>query len=181
MAEERHHDVMKKAVQIAASVPQPLQSVAFSRAVDLLIDDEAKRACGGTGDALWEEYELLQDKIDKIGAFRFQVKGWLITLTTTFIFAGLAAGLPRPTFCLAIPFVAGFFVIEKQQRAWERGFISRIVAIERAMRVAPVSRWRKHAERVKRGKRTVILPTSPLHAISMIRQELERNRSTYLI
>ena len=30
----------------------------------------------------WEEYKMIQDKIDKIGAFRFRLRGWLITLMT---------------------------------------------------------------------------------------------------
>lgn len=28
----------------------------------------------------WDEYKLLQDKIDRIGTFKFQVKGWSATL-----------------------------------------------------------------------------------------------------
>jgi hypothetical protein len=29
---------------------------------------------------IWTEYKLVQDKIDKIGDFKFRVKGWCVTL-----------------------------------------------------------------------------------------------------
>lgn len=36
----------------------------------------------------WDEYKVLQDKIDKIGTFKFQIKGWSATL----LIAGIASG-----------------------------------------------------------------------------------------
>jgi len=41
-------------------------------------------------DRLMDEYKILQDKIDKIGAFRFTIKGWSITVIIASIFAGSA-------------------------------------------------------------------------------------------
>src|SRR6267154_5661686 len=39
-------------------------------------------------DKLENEYKILQDKIDKIGAFRFTIKGWSITVILAAAFAG---------------------------------------------------------------------------------------------
>jgi hypothetical protein len=38
-------------------------------------------------DRLSSEYEIVQDKIDKIGAFRFTIRGWTVTLVTGVIVA----------------------------------------------------------------------------------------------
>lgn len=37
---------------------------------------------------LTDEYKIVQDKIDKIGGFRFQVKGWAITIVVGALVAG---------------------------------------------------------------------------------------------
>ena len=49
-----------------------------------------------------EEYKILQDKIDKIGDFRFKIKGWTITLFTGFILGTIASPLPRIAFLFAL-------------------------------------------------------------------------------
>ena len=41
---------------------------------------------------LADEYRIIQDKIDKIGAFRFTIKGWSVTVIIGAIAAG-AVGL----------------------------------------------------------------------------------------
>lgn len=40
---------------------------------------------------LTDEYKLLQDKIDKIGGFRFTIKGWSVTAVIAASAAGSAA------------------------------------------------------------------------------------------
>jgi hypothetical protein len=39
----------------------------------------------------WDEYKLLQDKLDKLGDFRFRVKGWAISLGSVLTVGGAAA------------------------------------------------------------------------------------------
>jgi hypothetical protein len=43
---------------------------------------------------MMDEYKILQDKIDKIGGFRFTVKGWSVTITTAALAAAGAAKIP---------------------------------------------------------------------------------------
>ena len=42
--------------------------------------------------SLSDEYKILQDKIDKIGAFRFTIKGWSVTVIAVSVAAGSAFG-----------------------------------------------------------------------------------------
>jgi hypothetical protein len=81
---------------------------------------------------LMEEYKILQDKIDKIGAFRFTIKGWSITVIIASIFAGTATKAISPWF-LAISlifFLAVFFFYERQQTNLSYHFGRRVLAIE---------------------------------------------------
>lgn len=54
-------------------------------------------------DRLASEYEIVQNKIDKIGAFRFTIRGWTITLVTGAILAIASATFLSP--------YAGFFLL----------------------------------------------------------------------
>ena len=66
---------------------------------------------------LVDEYKILQDKIDKIGAFRVTIKGWAVTVAV----AALAAissgkGLSPTTTAIALTFLLGwFFWFEREQ------------------------------------------------------------------
>lgn len=83
-------------------------------------------------ESLADEYRILQDKIDKIGAFRFTVKGWSLTLIVATLLAGGATKLtPRwvlPT--LMYVFIIVFFLVEKKQTDLSRSFGQRAYQIE---------------------------------------------------
>jgi hypothetical protein len=66
---------------------------------------------------LMDEYKIIQDKIDKIGAFRFTIKGWSITVIIASIFAGNATSVgPRWLWGISlVGFLGGFFLYERQQ------------------------------------------------------------------
>jgi hypothetical protein len=68
-------------------------------------------------DRLADEYKILQDKIDKIGAFRFTVKGWSLTLIVATLLAGSATKVSPPWLVslLMFVFIGVFFYIEKKQ------------------------------------------------------------------
>jgi len=83
---------------------------------------------------VWDEYKLLQDKLDRIGDFRFRVRGWAITLVTGLIAAGLATAIPWPAYLLAVIPVIGFHLIERTQCAWQRVFSNRADEIEDYLR-----------------------------------------------
>lgn len=83
-------------------------------------DSEVLRLC-------WDEYKLLQDKIDKIGTFKFQIKGWAVTIVSGFIVGSYAASAPVYVFLL-LPFVVVmFWLLEENQsiRGWRYGSLAR--------------------------------------------------------
>lgn len=81
-------------------------------------------------DYLWEEYKLLQGKVDSIGAFKFQVKGWAITLIGALLVGGFAANIPPLAFlgCLIVVFL--FYIVDSNQNVWHSSYISRIAHLE---------------------------------------------------
>jgi hypothetical protein len=82
---------------------------------------------------LVKEYEILQDKIDKIGGFRFTIKGWSITLVVGVVFAGSAAKAVPP-FVWGISlvlFVAAFYWFEREQVKLSNKFGQRVLLLER--------------------------------------------------
>src|SRR5260370_2526564 len=83
-------------------------------------------------DRLADEYKILQDKIDKIGAFRFTIKGWSITIIMASILAGSATKIgPRWLWDVSlIVFLILFFWFEKQQTDLVHRFGQRVLAIE---------------------------------------------------
>src|SRR2546429_4289353 len=83
-------------------------------------------------DRLAEEYKILQDKIDKIGAFRFTIKGWSITVIVAALFAGTATDSIPPLLLLGCLFtvLALFFFVEKEQTDRSHQFGQRTITIE---------------------------------------------------
>jgi hypothetical protein len=82
--------------------------------------------------SLADEYKILQDKIDKIGAFRFTIKGWSTTVIIASLFAGTAANSVPPLLLLSSLFVVLglFFYVEKKQTDLSRYFGQRTISIE---------------------------------------------------
>jgi hypothetical protein len=67
-------------------------------------------------DRLSSEYAIIQDKIDKIGAFRFTIRGWTVTLVTGVILTVATTKLfsaYAPLFLLLMLYI--FSAIERQQ------------------------------------------------------------------
>lgn len=85
-------------------------------------------------DNAWNEYSLLQDKIDKIGEFRFKVQGWAVTLVVALLVSGLASGLPGPCILVGMPLIFAFQILEGRQAMLGRIFAARIMEIELNMR-----------------------------------------------
>lgn len=83
-------------------------------------------------DFLSDEYKILQDKIDKIGGFRFTIKGWSITLVVAALFAGSATST-IPLWLLAgvlLLFIFMFYSVERKQANLSRRFGQRCRKIE---------------------------------------------------
>src|SRR5438445_10470248 len=81
---------------------------------------------------LADEYKILQDKIDKIGAFRFTIKGWSITVIIAAIFAGSATkAIPPWLWGISLGvFLFVFFLFEKQQTDLSHRFGQRVLELE---------------------------------------------------
>jgi len=86
-------------------------------------------------DKLEGEYKILQDKIDKIGAFRFTIKGWSITVILAAIFASASTvKIPAPLWLGSLLlFLVLFFLFELEQTNLRHKFGQRCISIEIAI------------------------------------------------
>lgn len=86
-------------------------------------------------DKLENEYKILQDKIDKIGAFRFTIKGWSITVILAAAFAGAStAKIPAWLWLVSLfCFLVLFFRFELEQTTLRHKFGHRCILIESAI------------------------------------------------
>lgn len=85
----------------------------------------------GSVDRLSSEYGIVQDKIDKIGAFRFTIRGWTVTLVTGAILAVASTHLLSPYAPLLLLLLLGVFAsIESKQNRNQKIFEDRAFEIE---------------------------------------------------
>ena len=86
---------------------------------------------------LFEEYKIIQSKIDKIGEFQFKVRGWAITLETALLLSLFSSKLPHPItywlFPLMFIVLLVFQFLEQEQRETRRGLAARAFLLERAI------------------------------------------------
>src|SRR5947209_1373029 len=108
----------------AVSAEAPAHSTAGGLHGDATLDPWIAR--------LMDEYKILQDKIDKIGGFRFTVKGWSVTLITGSLAAASAANNPGYVPLALILVVVTFFLLEYQQWEFSLRFGMRASEIEEA-------------------------------------------------
>ena len=95
---------------------------------------------GSYPDRLWEEYKLIQGKIDKIGDFQFKVKGWSATLLGAVLFGGVATSNLRSALLGGILIVIMFHITETRQRWLGKRLGRRATAIEQVLReFSPIS------------------------------------------
>ncbi len=82
-------------------------------------------------DRTWDEYSLLQGKIDRIGAFKFQIRGWVIS----FVFVGLV-GIQASDASLSLvwwflPFTVLMWILEHDQALRGHRYGKRCQELER--------------------------------------------------
>jgi hypothetical protein len=83
-------------------------------------------------ESLWQEYKILQNKIDRIADFRFRIKGWMVTIVIAISFGGYATGrLPYQAYLGLMLIVFMFYAFEQSQKAWHGAFVNRLLVIER--------------------------------------------------
>lgn len=94
--------------------------------------------CGGramTADKHWEEYKLLQGKIDKIGSAKFQIKGWTVTLITLVIVASLSSSFSTGSLAITVPIIGlAFFLLERHQVRLGKSYGKRADQLEQLLR-----------------------------------------------
>jgi hypothetical protein len=82
---------------------------------------------------LSDEYRMLQDKIDKIGAFRFTIKGWSVTGVGAVSAAASAITGPQTALAVSLALVVMvtfFFLLEVEQVRLSRLFGARARTLE---------------------------------------------------
>lgn len=96
---------------------------------------------------LWDEYKLLQDKIDKIGEYQFKVKGWSASLLGLALFGGVAYSRLAAALVSGLAVAAVFHISESRQRLLSKRLQRRAISIEHAMRAIPpiadLALWRR--------------------------------------
>jgi hypothetical protein len=92
----------------------------------------SKEGTGNTLDLLRDEYKILQDKIDKIGAFRFTIRGWSVTAVIGGFLAGSGSKtLPVPLASISVGVaLVFFFLFEKEQVVLSNRFMARTREVE---------------------------------------------------
>ena len=82
----------------------------------------------------WVEYQILQGKVDKIGEFRFKVRGWTITVVSAVVIGSYNLE-PPTTYLIFLPFllILAFQLLEKNQDIWQNIFIRRILELEKML------------------------------------------------
>jgi hypothetical protein len=82
---------------------------------------------------LLDEYKLVQDKIDKFGAFKFIIRGWAMTVTSAIVAAIATATAPSVSALLVIPILLLFWGVEAHEIETQRFLSSRALRIETAL------------------------------------------------
>ncbi len=114
---------------------------------------------------LSEEYKILQDKIDKIGAFRFTIKGWAIAIVGAVLAAGSAVNGPVTTVVITFALagmVVFFFELEVEQLVLSRLYGARAKALEKLF------------TSIDRGQRIDPLPPVPYIAHAIVKASYQR-------
>lgn len=107
----------------SSSVPDPKRSVDGSGTTQFLLEQ------------MNSEYRILQDKIDKIGAFRFTIRGWSVTLVIASIIAAGSSKVISPyVLALLLLFIYALWATEKKQNQHGRAFGDRALYLEKRIR-----------------------------------------------
>jgi len=81
----------------------------------------------------WDEYKLLQEKLDRIGDFRFRVKTWCVGVFTGFLIAGAAADGRWVIYLLSLTVIFAFWLLERYHLHWQRALTRRAATLERSL------------------------------------------------
>lgn len=91
-------------------------------------------------DLLFREYELVQSKLDSVGAFKFRVRGWSITVVSALTVAIATGRVPVAFLLLAVLLILFFAFLEQEQEELGLALGNRAAALELAIDRLVVSR-----------------------------------------
>lgn len=91
---------------------------------------------------LSDEYRLLQGKIDKIGGFRFTIKGWCVTAVVagTITTTGRGLGIALATTLGLLTMLVFFFFLESEQVGYSLFYGERASKLETAFRAVVIGK-----------------------------------------
>jgi hypothetical protein len=86
-------------------------------------------------DILIKEYEIIQGKIDKIGEFKFKIRGWSLTIQSAIIIAILTGEIKEVWLPIILLFIipAIFHFLEYQQENISAALSGRALALEKVI------------------------------------------------
>lgn len=100
---------------------------------------------------LWDEYKLVQEKLDKIGEFQFKIKSWSATLLGAVLFGGAAYSRIPAALISALVLAAVFQLVETRQHRLRKALGRRALTIEHAFRhfplIADSEHWKSAIQR----------------------------------
>jgi hypothetical protein len=117
---------------------------------------------------LWKEYELLQGKVDKIGAFKFQIRGWSVTLLSALFVTSYRQGAQVPLVA-GVALILGFWLTE-----WYETVIGRAVQ-DRAEVVQDLARILTSGALFVARRRTALLAPARRRSAASVGEAI-RNR-----
>ncbi|MEO0964297.1 MAG: hypothetical protein AAFY08_04180 [Planctomycetota bacterium] len=81
----------------------------------------------------WDEYVLVQEKIDKFSDATFKVKTWSVTVMSALLI-GIAATNTSPLLYLLTLFpILSFYLLERYQKMWQNALSSRARVLDRSL------------------------------------------------
>lgn len=119
-----------------------------------------------------EEYRLVQGKIDKIGEFRFIVRGWAVTLATAIVGAAEIAKLHPGSMLLAIVALGVFAAVERQEERVGETLAKRAKRLESHLAISAV-------QAIQGGMPVTVVP-APRIAADLLRMRKPKGFDRFL-
>jgi hypothetical protein len=141
--------------------------------------ESANESAESRPDRLWDEYKLIQSKIDKIGEFQFKVKSWSVTVLGAALFGGAATSRFGTALSCALVVAVLFHLSERRQRSLSKRLGRRALAIEHALTDFPPSTDRSRWQATQRRIPAMRFVPGIAGAMSRERRRWEDRESTF--
>ena len=125
----------------------------------------------------WEEYRLVQEKIDKLGDFKFHLKNWMIGLVTGILIGGHITNQSVRAHITSFVVIIAFFLLETLQANYESalGLRARIIESNLRRQGSPVFERRRKVKFTEIKDLDRFPPDSITHALYLRGLSLRRS------